>query len=79
MLFGDHDEQEKETDELFAAETRGFGPDDVRDNKLDPDLGEECQYGDYGHQTEEEGCHRAVDHLPPHYPPPPHHLCHHLL
>ena len=52
-----------------------------------------CQAGDFqeeigrpgavdpvhGLEVEEEGCHRAVDHLPPHHPPASYHLCHHIL
>ena len=34
---GEHDEQEKESDELYAADARGLGHDHVRDDKFDPD------------------------------------------
>ena len=77
--LGDHDEHEKEPDELCPAVTRGLGPDHVHDHKLDLDNGEECQHGVHGLEAKEKGCHRAVDHLPPHHPPAPHHLCNHLL
>ena len=41
---GENDEQEKEREELLAAETGRLGLDDVHNNEPDPGKREGCQY-----------------------------------
>ena len=77
--LGDNDEQGKNPQKIPAAQFRRLGLDHVFNHKLDLDKSEECQHGGHDFEAEEEDHHRAADHLPPHHPPSPYHLCHHLL
>ena len=71
---GDNGEQEKKQKRLLRLGIRRFGLDNVHDNRFDLDKGKRDKLGVHGHQAEEEGGHRAGNHLPTHHPSAPHHL-----
>ena len=74
---GAYDGQEEHAQGVFRTIGQRHRLDNVHSNKSEP-VQKWATSGDVN-SVEEEGCHRAVDHLPPHHPPAPHHLCHHLL
>ena len=73
------DEQVELAKEIYGAQPRRQRIDHIHNDQPGFEKGCKWQHGVHGPETEEEGCHRVVDHLPPHHPLAPHQLYHHLL